>query len=194
MRTSFVLTDCYHEEVTTEPQGEGAKLKALLEKYGKKQADLSRVCNVATSRVSFIANLDRFPPGTWDTVRTGLELLGIPPTELRPEQPVLGGGRIEDLRPLLARFDYGQLDAILKILSANDQSRYLLRIAIEERQAALKDMGEDAGLRVAAKRLGGHVTNAELETQAARLDPEKAHAVHEAKQRRKKNGRGPHEK
>jgi hypothetical protein len=122
--------------MATEPEvNEGAKLKELLVRAHKRPVDLARACGVTQTAVARYLAAEKLGAKAWETVSRGMIALGIDPRQLRQPPPLTFIAREgpPDLRPLLSGFSRKQLEALLKILEATDEARYVLRVVVRDR-------------------------------------------------------------
>lgn len=124
---------------------EGKLVLALLAEAGRSQADFARAYpspkggTLSTARASALVKVDRFKHATWERVRIALERLQIDPNRIRPATMQNRPRAIpEDLRPLLQHLKPEQQQIVLRILLADEGSREMLRVALEERLGRLQ--------------------------------------------------------
>jgi hypothetical protein len=122
-------------------QHEGAILKKLLKERGKTVRDLAVACGVEWTAAKKYVAASTIGPGAWETCRKGMEKLGIDPDLVKPPRPpgtMLTAMATEDLKPLVADFNRGQMERLRKILQSDDASRSRLIDYIDGFLAASK--------------------------------------------------------
>jgi len=123
------------EKKAQEAASEGRKLRELLERAHKRPVDLARACEVTQTAVARYLAAETLGARAWERVSAGLSKLGIDPRQVRQPPPLTFIAREapEDLRPLLQSWSRKQLEALLKILEATEEARYVLSIIVKDR-------------------------------------------------------------
>ncbi len=120
--------------VANQPIHQGKKLLELLEAAGKNRSDLARVTGLTPTSMSRYTAAPEINDRAWLQLGPGLQKLGIDPNKLRPYNvaPMVS---ISSLIETVNMFEGKQLDALGKILSANDHERIAITAIVEDRLA-----------------------------------------------------------
>src|SRR5690349_7870069 len=123
------------EPMGSQPAHEGEKVREMLDLAERSPIDLAHACAVSESMARRYLKTAHFGAKAWETVSRGLVALGLDPRRVRQVvDPTLAAREEpERLVPLLNGFGRRQMEALLRILDASEQARYVLRVVVKDR-------------------------------------------------------------
>lgn len=117
-----------HGAATLDDMNDGERLRALLDKHGKKNSDLERVLGKSRQMVHIYLKTPRYSSHMRDTIRRGLEKLGIDAGELTDDPTAITDPA--ELRRLLDRIPHDALRDVKRMLEIQDRATRMGLVAL----------------------------------------------------------------
>lgn len=101
---------------------EGEKLRRLMERHAKTQAELGRLLNIGRAAVNHYFEKERFSAKVWIKLKVALPKMGMDPADVRPREDD-EVQHDEDLTVLVEDWSHEHLEQLRTILMASAPSR-----------------------------------------------------------------------
>jgi hypothetical protein len=111
-----------------DPMRDGDRLRAVLERHGKKAVDLEKALGKTRQMVNVYLNTTKFTAHNRDTIRKGLDKMGIDPAELADDPTAITDPM--ELRRLLEQIPFEALPDVKRMLEIQDRSTKAAIIAM----------------------------------------------------------------